>query len=275
MADQGVLGVIAGGGPLTARLLESCRRTGRIHFVIALEGMAEPEVIGNSPHEWVRIGAAGKAESLLRAKGVRDLVMVGKVRRPSLFELRPDARTLGFLAKVGFRRLGDDSLLSAINRAFEEAGFRILRMDEVLGDGFAPEGVLGAHAPDSGARDDIARGLAIAHGIGRLDIGQAAVIQAGIVLGVEAVEGTDALLRRCGGLRRAGPGGVLVKAAKPQQSDRADPPVVGVDTVHGARDAGLAGIAVEAGRVLVVDRPAVVAAADAAGLFLVGVRADG
>jgi hypothetical protein len=107
--------------------------------------------------------------------------------------------------------------------------------------------------------------------MGAADVGQATVIQDGLVLGVEALEGTDALLARCGPLRRAGPGGVLVKLSKPGQERRADLPTIGVKTVEGAAAAGLRGIAVEAGGTLVVDLPAVVATADRAGLFIVGI----
>ena len=110
--------------------------------------------------------------------------------------------------------------------------------------------------------------------MGAADVGQATVIQDGLVLGVEALEGTDALLARCGPLRRQGPGGVLVKLRKPGQERRADLPTIGVATVEAAAQAGLRGIAVEAGGTLVVDAPAVTDAADRAGLFLIGMKLD-
>jgi DUF1009 family protein len=126
--------------------------------------------------------------------------------------------------------------------------------------------------PDAEAELDIAHGLHIVRALGALDIGQAAVVQQGLVLGVEAIEGTDALLQRCAALRRDGPGGVLVKVEKPGQERRADRPVIGPETVAKAAAAGLRGIAAEAGIVLVVDRDELVRRADAAGLFVVGVR---
>jgi hypothetical protein len=152
----------------------------------------------------------------------------------------------------------------------------VVAPQDILGDLKAPEGVLGRHAPDTAARNDIARGLAVAKQLGLVDVGQAVVVQQGIVLGVEAIEGTDALLRRCGSLRRSTGGGVLVKISKPKQDRRGDPPVIGAATIGEAAAAGLAGIAVEAGGVLILDRKEVVQLADDKKLFLVGmgVRAD-
>jgi hypothetical protein len=187
--------------------------------------------------------------------------------------IRPDWRAAKFFAKVGYRMLGDDGLFSAIAKELEIEGFRVVGAHELLDTASAPEGPLGRLAPDADADADIARGIAIARAVGALDIGQAVVVQQGLVLGVEAIEGTDALLRRCAGLRRDGPGGVLVKVEKPGQESRIDRPTVGPQTVRLAAEAGLRGIAVEAGATLLVDRDEVIRAADAAGLFVVGVRA--
>ena len=264
------LGVIAGGGQLPARIVEHCRRQGRDVFVIALEGQAAPELVADVPHEWVRLGAGGKTLEILRREAVAEVVMAGAVRRPSLTDLRPDLWTAGFLARSGAVILGDDGLLRAIVRELETRAVRVIGVDEVLPDVLAPAGCLGKLAPDAEAQADIARALSVARGIGALDVGQGAVVQQGIVLAVEAVEGTAAMLERCRGLARPGPGGVLVKAKKPGQDRRADLPTIGPDTVRAAAAAGLRGIAVEAGSVLILDRMETVAAADAANLFLVG-----
>ena len=276
MADRpaGTLGIIAGGGGLPRRLVERCRAQGRAVFVVALEGEAEPDTVTDVPHAWCRLGAAAKVLRLLRENGVADLVFAGGVRRPTLATIRPDWRAAKFFAKVGYRMLGDDGLFSAIARELELEGFHVVGAHELL-DAAAtvPEGPLGRVAPDTDADADIARGIEIARAIGALDIGQAAVVQHGLVLGVEAIEGTDALLRRCAGLRRDGPGGVLVKVEKPGQESRIDRPTIGPQTVRLAAEAGLRGIAAEAGATLLVDRDEVVRLADAAGLFVVGVRA--
>lgn len=269
----GRLGIIAGGGGLPAQLADACRRDGRPYFVLALKGFCDPTwLTPDIPHAWVRMGAAGEGFRHLHEAGVTTLVMAGPVRRPGLLDLRPDARAARFFARVGLRMLGDDGLLRAVIREFEGEGFAVVGIEDVLGaDVLAPAGVLGRHAPDDAAWADIRRGLEVARGLGALDVGQGCVVQQGLVLAVEAIEGTDAMLARCADLRREGPGGVLVKARKPQQEQRADLPTIGVATVEAAATAALRGIAVTAGGALIVDRRAVAARADALGLFVVGV----
>ena len=267
------LGIVAGSGGLPRRLIESCRETGREVFVLGLEGEAEAEMLADVPHAWCRIGAAASGLDLLRANAVTELVLAGGVRRPSLTSLRPDWRAAKFFARVGYRALGDDGLLSAIVKELEREGFRVVGADQLLPTAGLAEGPLGRLAPDTEAEADIARGLEVARALGALDVGQAVVVQQGLVLGVEAIDGTDALLRRCGGLRRTGAGGVLVKIAKPDQERRADRPTIGPQTVTLAAEGGLRGIAAEAGATLVLDRDEVIRTADKAGIFVVGIRA--
>jgi hypothetical protein len=272
MADR--LGILAFGGELPARLIAACRTRERPFFVLAFEGAADPATIADAPHAWVRLGAAGEGMRILRENGVEELVFAGGLRRPTLADLRPDWRAAKFFARIGLKALGDDGLLRAVIRELEEEGFRVVSVEGILTQALAPDGPLGEHRPDDAALADIAHGVRVARALGALDIGQAAVVQQGIVLGVEASEGTDALLARCGPLRREGRGGVLVKIAKPGQERRADLPTIGVRTVAAAATAGLCGIAVEAGSTLLMDRAAVIAAADAAGLFVVGIAAS-
>jgi len=175
------------------------------------------------------------------------------------------------LARIGYRTLGDDGLLSAVVKELEGEGFRVIGPDQLLDRALVPEGPLGVLRPDTQALADIERGLHVARTLGALDIGQAVVVQQGLVLGVEAIEGTDELLRRCAGLRRDGPGGVLVKVEKPGQERRADRPTIGPRTVALAAETGLRGIAIEAYSTIVLDRDEVVGAADRAGLFVVGI----
>ena len=270
MADK--LGIVAGSGSLPRRLIECCRAAGREVFVLGLEGEAEADALTDVPHAWCRLGAAAAGLDLLRANQVTELVLAGGVRRPVLTSLRPDWRAAKFFARVGYRALGDDGLLSAVVKELEREGFRVVGADQLLPAASLGEGPLGRLGPDAEAAADIARGLIVARAIGTLDIGQAIVVQQGLVLGVEAIEGTDALLQRCAGLRRDGPGGVLVKLAKPGQESRADRPTIGPQTVALAAETGLRGIAAEAGATLVLDRDELIRAADAAGLFVVGVR---
>ncbi|SMF70569.1 hypothetical protein SAMN06265365_12727 [Tistlia consotensis] len=267
------LGIIAGAGPVPRRLIAACREDGRGVCVVAFEGQTDPETVAGVAHLWTRLGAAGEILDFLRAQGAGELVLAGPIRRPSLGEVRPDWRAARFFARIGKRAFSDDGLLGSIVRALEEEeGFRVVGIDQVLGGGTLPPGPLGRHRPDAQAEADIRRGIEVAAAVGRLDIGQAVVVQQGSVLGIEAIEGTDALLARCAGLRLAGPGGVLVKLKKPQQERRVDLPTVGLATIEGARAAGLRGIALDAGGTLIVDRRETVAAADAAGLFLVAVE---
>jgi UDP-2,3-diacylglucosamine hydrolase len=266
------LGIVAGGGGLPRRLVDACLAGGREVFVLALEGAADPAIVDGVAHAWLRLGAAARGLALLRENNVTELVLAGGVRRPSLAMLRPDWRAAKLFARIGYKALGDDGLLSAIVAEFEREGFRVIGADQLLASGLAPEGVLGNLRPDAQALADIAHGQRIARALGALDIGQAVVVQQGLVLGVEAIEGTDALIRRCAGLRRDGPGGVLVKVEKPGQEQRADRPTIGPQTVVLAAEAGLRGIAVEAGTTIVLDRDEVIGAADRAGLFLVGIR---
>ena len=268
----GRIGIVAGNGTLPRRLVESCKAAGRDVFVLALDGEAEPEMLADVPHAWCRIGAAARGLDLLRANEVSELVLAGGVHRPSIASLRPDWRAAKFFARVGRRVLGDDGLLSAIVKELEREGFRVIGPDQLLEAAGLPEGPLGRLKPDAVAQLDIEHGVRIARALGVLDIGQAVVVQQGLVLGVEAIEGTDALLRRCAELRRDGPGGVMVKVEKPGQERRVDRPTIGPRTVLLAAEAGLRGIAAQAGATLVLDRDEFVRAAEDAGLFVVGIR---
>lgn len=269
------LGILAGGGELPARLAAAVQGAGRAVFVVAFEGQTDPATVVGVPHLWSRLGAAGSIIDRLRAEGVGDLVFVGPVRRPSFTELMPDWWTTRFFMRVGTRALGDDGLLRAVARELEDEGFRVVGLHDFLGELLTVPGPAGTVLPDAQAEADIARGIEVARGLGRLDVGQGCVVQQGIVLAVEAVEGTDAMLERVGAVRRPGGGGVLVKMRKPQQDGRLDLPTIGTATVAKAAAAGLAGIAVQAGGSLTIDRAAVGALADRLGLFVIGVEIPG
>jgi DUF1009 family protein len=267
----GTLGIIAGGGPLPAQVATAARAAGRGVFIVGLEGFADPAVIAPWPHELRRLGAAGRIIAALRERGCRDLVLIGPVRRPSLLDLRPDAEAARLLARIGRAAFaGDDGLLAAVIRVLGEEGFRVIGAHEVISEAVAPAGVLTAARPDALAMADIDRGVRVARLLGAADVGQGCVVQQGLVLAVEAIEGTDAMLSRAGTLRRDGFGGVLIKLLKPGQDRRADLPTIGPDTVRNAAAAGLRGVAFEAKATILADREACLAAADAAGLFLLG-----
>jgi lipid-A-disaccharide synthase len=269
------LGIVAGSGELPARLIAACRSEARPFFVLALKGAADPALVANVPHAWIRIGQGGEGMRLLRANGVGELVLAGGVRRPSPWALWPDWRAVKFYFNIGLKALGDDGLLRSVIKALEAEGFHVVGAETILKSALAPLGPLGRVHPDKRAEADIALGMREARKLGARDRGQAVVVQQGVVLAAEDKAGTDALIARVKTLKRPGPGGVLVKAAKPGQDRRADLPAIGPDTVAEAVDSGLIGIAVESYATLLIDRPAIVAAADRAGIFVVGVAASG
>ena len=221
------------------------------------------------------MGAAGEILASLRRYGCRDLVLIGPVRRPSITDIRPDLEGTRILARIGRAAFaGDDGLLAAIVRVLGEEGFRVIGAHEVLTEAVGAAGILGRQPPDAAAMADIARGVAVVRTLGAADVGQGCVVQQGIVLAVEAIEGTDAMVRRAATLARPGPGGVLVKLVKPGQDRRADLPTIGPGTLRTAAEAGLRGVAFEAGGTLLTDKQGCIDAADAAGLFLIGVEPD-
>ncbi len=272
---QSKLGIIAGAGILPARLIRFCQETNRPFFVLALKNHAETDLLPTDCDiEWVRIGAIGKSFNLMKSHGVQDIVMIGSVRRPSLLELLPDRKGLQLLTRVGLSKKGDDGLLRDVIREIEKEGFKVCGIHELMPELLAPTGVLTKKKPDMIDLEDIARGCYVAKLLGLADVGQSVIVQQGLVLSVEGIEGTKALIERTVWLQRRGKGGVLVKTIKPMQEARADMPTIGVETVQSVFNAGLKGIAVESEKVLITDVNAVVSLADRLGVFVIGVNAN-
>ena len=266
------LGIIAGGGAIPKKLIECCQAQQRDYFVLAIEGNADKNLITEDiPHQWIRIGQAGTGFKKFHDEHVEEVVMIGTIRRPSLKDLVPDFRTAAFFAKIGMKAIGDDGILRAVVKEIESEGMIVRGIHEVMPEILVKKGVLGKHKPDKQAWEDIKRGIDVALELGKLDVGQAVIVQQGLVLGVEGIEGTDELIRRCGDYKRKGDGGVLVKLRKPQQDMRIDLPTIGPRSVYRAKETGLKGIAVHAGNGLIVDEQEVIKAADAAGLFVIGI----
>jgi DUF1009 family protein len=277
---MGKLGLIAGAGGLPLEIARACAAAGRPLFVVRLAGMADPALAAVDGVE-AGIAELGKMIKALKQAGCEAVCMAGGVPRPDFAALKPDLRGIAALPGViAAARHGDDALLRAVLGEFEKEGFRVEGAQEVVGDLTLGPGALGARQPGPEDHDDIAVAMRAARAIGRLDIGQGVVVVRGVVLAVEAQEGTDAMLGRCAGLPaalRGAPGalvGVLAKAPKPIQDRRVDLPTIGEATVRAAARAGLAGVVGEAGALLVVDRQAVVRAADELGLFVFGLPAD-
>lgn len=263
------LAILAGGGTLPRLLADAAIAVGRPVHIIAFDGFCEPATLVDLPHDVVPIAKVGRLFSRMHAAGCADVVLAGPVRRPGLRQLACDLT--GFVTL--FRLLpvwsGDASLLSRVLQIIEAQGFRALGVHEILPSLLATEGLMGRVEPDNDARSDIDVGIRAARALGRRQLGQAVLVRNGVTLAEEGRAGTSALLEAAAAKAA---GGVLVKAAMPGQDRRVDLPTVGPETVAQARRIGLRGIAIEAGEALVLDRAATVAAADAAGMFLIGVR---
>jgi DUF1009 family protein len=276
-AAPNTLGIIAGSGRLPLAVAEAAQHDGRAVFVLALEGMAVPEDVSLFPHGWASLGEIGKAIELLKRAGCSELTMAGKVPRPEFSKLKLDARgALALPRVIAAAMKGDDALHRTMMTIFEREGMRVIGPAEAARELLAPQGPLGRLEPSADHDADILHGIRVVMTLGALDVGQAAVVCQGLVLAVEAAEGTDAMLVRVASLPEALRGtaddrkGVLVKASKPNQERRMDLPAIGVRTVELAALAGLSGIAIEGGGALVVGRNAVAAAADRLGIFIYG-----
>ncbi len=263
------LGVVAGGGSLPVRVVQAAAAMGRPIYVVVLEGHGDPAAYAGHPHVTLRWGLAAQMLGWLKQHGVREVVLAGNVARPSLLSLRPDAASLKLLGRIGRSAFnGDDSILRAVMKVLAEEGFEVVGAQALLSGLLPQAALLAGPMPDDIARADIARGIAVCNALGAVDVGQAVVVQQGLVLGVEAIEGTDALIGRTGALKREGPAPILVKSPKPAQSLLADLPTIGPQTVASAHTAGLRGLAFQAGGTILIDRDATIAAAEAAGIFL-------
>ena len=263
--------IIAGGGSLPREVALSLIEAGAEVHVVAIEGAADADLDG-IPHTWVGLGSLGAAIAAMRAAQARELVIIGNLTRPDLWRLKPD---LGFLRHLPeIVRLvgsgGDDSVLRRLVALFEGEGFRVIGVEEAAPELVAGQGTLGTVSPAGPSPVDIARGMDVIAALGGFDVGQAVVVAGGKLIAIEGAEGTDRMLERAAAHGAAG--GVLVKRAKPGQDRRIDLPAIGPATVANATAAGLAGIAVEAGGVIIADRARTFARAGETGMFLVGVR---
>jgi len=253
-------------------------RSGRRVVLFAVRGVADSKRVKEYPHHWIAIGQAGHFERLTRAEGCRDVVFIGSLVRPSLWQIRFDLQTVLLLPRIiaAFRG-GDNHLLSSLGRIGEQLGLRPLAAHEVAPDILVPAGYLTRKHPSERDCADIAHALKVLHAMSPFDVGQAAVVADNHVLAVEGIDGTDCMLAHLADMRRVGrlrsrPGaGVLVKAPKHRQDRRYDMPTIGPQTVSAAVKAGLAGIAVVAGAAIIAEPERMIAAADRAKIFIVGV----
>ncbi|MEM8785329.1 MAG: UDP-2,3-diacylglucosamine diphosphatase LpxI [Pseudomonadota bacterium] len=271
------LAIFAGGGDLPLKLAEACKAQSRDYLVFGIEGSANKSVEAH-PHHWVSMGQVGHILKLMKRAKSEEVVFAGYVKRPDFSTVKVDFTGAKLLPKIiASLPKGDDALLKTLVDYFDSQGFRVVGAETVFSDLLADRGVMGAHRPVEEDLADINRAVDVIRALGPFDVGQAALVVSNAVLAVEGAEGTDAMLDRCSlfdpqklGTRQARRG-VLVKIPKPEQERRVDLPTIGVRTISKAGAAGMRGIAIAAGGALILDREAVVEAADAEGLFLVGI----
>lgn len=263
-----MLALIVGQGGLPAAIVEAAGRAAVL--VCELQGFA-PD--GLEPDIRFRIEHLGSLIADLKARGVTEICMAGAIRRPPVDPGQIDAATMP-LVPVLMQAIGagDDGALRAVISIFEQAGLTVRAAHEIAPGLLPPEGCATQAQPDERARVDAARGAAIVAAMGAVDVGQSCAVSGGQALAIEGIYGTDWMLESLKARPDAG-GGILYKAPKPGQDRRADLPMIGPGTVTGAHAAGLNGIVIEAGGVMVLERARVIAECDRLGLFL-WVRGD-
>ena len=258
--------IIAGKGALPKLVIAQLGSPKVIVFDGEYDADLKPDLV-------TKFGKVGEVIDFLNTHNIKNIIFAGGMARPSLSKISPDAEGAKLIKKVMTSALfgksaGDDKLLSVITKYMEEKGFRILPVHEVLGDITAKKGVLTTVAPTADQERDIDAGIGILRKIGEADIGQALVIDEGVVTAVEAVEGTAKMIERAGQNKKSA-NGVLIKVAKPNQNEKVDMPSIGVETIRQITEAGIAGIVIEARKTLIIDKMATIAKANESGKFIV------
>jgi len=270
-----VLGLIAGSGPLPFEVAQAARERGLCVAIAAIEDNTDPKIEqeADGPFQWLNAGELGRLIEFLKAAGAREVILAGAVSKAEILRnpgrLRPDARARALLSSLVAR--GDDAILRAVASELESEGLCVVESTRYLGERMVRAGVLCGGPLDESTRADLELGMRVVQSLGVHDVGQACLVRQGTVLAVEALEGTDRMLRRGA---EFGSGAVLVKAAKPEQDMRFDVPVIGAGTIEIARECRLRAIGLEAGRTLVLEQARTLAQAEAAGIAVVGLERE-
>jgi len=263
--------VIAGGGILPRKVADNFDPSGERIFFLAFRNITDPEIVAGRHHEWLELGEIQKAIDAMHRNNVGKVVMAGPIQRPALSSLALDTRALKMLAKGGLKVFGDDGLLSLVAKEIEKEDIKIIGIEEILSGVLTKEGLLAGPAPTKNSWDDIKRGLHVLNNLGPCDVGQSVAVQEGLVLAVEAIEGTDKMIERAGGLKRNVSGPILIKISKVNQDKRVDLPTAGPETVNNAIRAGFQGLALEANNSLLLDKDRVLKIAEKNAFFVIGV----
>lgn len=266
------LAILAGGGELPGLLIAACKRQKRPFHLITFKGQPQPVAdISAAQHDQVGLGQVGKTIKILQQQQAAEVVLAGHLVKSKLFDLTPDAAGLKLLTKLKHKQ--DNALLTAVMELLTQHGFSLTSAQTIAPELLMPAGCLTKTKPNKQAQADIELGQTIANQLGALDIGQAVVVKNGVILGVEAIEGTAALIERCAGYRGGQSGGVLVKVCKPEQDQRADLPSIGVQTIQQLHRHGYQGVAVAANQALLLPPKETVAQANKHKLFMLGFAA--
>jgi len=272
MSDKKKLGMLAGGGMMPVEIIRHCNLTGREIFVVGIDPFAKEDELRDAPHIFAKMGEVGKILKAFAANNVHEIVLAGGIKRPSFKELIPDWEGAKLIAKLAIRKMSDDNLFRFVMDEIENRGFKVVGIEEVVPEMMFSEGIYGMVKPSVEDMDDIRRGITVAKALGAVDVGQAVVVQEGMVLAVEAIEGTDMMLSRAATVKKQGKAPVMVKVLKPGQDLRVDLPAIGLLTIEQLVKYGIKGIAVEAGGILMIEREAVIKLADNSGIFIIGMK---
>jgi DUF1009 family protein len=263
------IGVIAGGGQFPLLFARAMHRQGIKVYAAAHQGETDETLTHQVEQlQWVRLGQLGRIIEFFRNHGIKKTVFIGSITKTNIFrDVRPDLKGLGLWNKIDIKQ--DDAILRAVADRLAKDGIEVVASTGYVPELLFPQGLLTRKKPTKEQKKDIIFGWKIARAMGGLDIGQCVVVRNQTVLAVEAIEGTDAAIRRGGSLGKEKT--VVVKLRKPNQDLRFDLPAVGEQTIASMQEVKAAVLAVEAGYALFFDRESVIRAADAAGIVVVGV----
>ena len=264
-------GLIAGAGSLPYILIKKWEEQGLNPVIIAIDGFAEVDLYAGKIGTTIALGSAGKMISFLKDHNVTDLVITGRVSRPDLMKLKPDARGMMVITKLLLKKkIGDDALLKVIRSEIEKDGFNLRAVQEFVPDILTPEGLLTRTSIPADVMDSIDLGFQAARDHGAKDLGQAVVVQNGSVIGFESEKGTNAMIREAGKNKQTGMGPVLVKTCKPQQDKSLDLPTIGLSTAKEIQAAGFSGMVLQSADTILLDREDVIEFCDANNMFVLG-----
>ena len=268
------LGIIAGRGNLPKLIIKECEKRNRDFVVITIHGFAKAEDYKKYTHKVIRLGRVGEALKFFHDNGVKELVMTGGIKKPSLSSVKPDAVGAKMIAKLMKAKIfGDNNIFTTVIKFMESKGLKVIGVKDILKSIIAKKGVIGGvKIKDKEFKKDIKLGKDVLRATSKFDIGQSIAAQQNMIIGVECIGGTDELIERCGELKyKTGRKPVLIKFRKAGQSDRADLPTIGLQTVKNVKKAGFGGIAVEAGGVILLDKDKMIDYANKNKLFIVGI----